>query len=281
MVRTGALSAATITRNQLLRPYPQYGTVNSNLNHTASSKYHSLQLKLERRFSRGMLFLMTYTAAKMIDNGSGRVVSFTPFRPPAQDQYNLRAERSVSQQDISQRLNLSHALDLPFGRGRAFLKGLPTLAEKIAGGWSAAGNAVWNTGFPLALTATGNSGVFSEALRPNSLGRSAKLEGAPQERLARYFDTSAFALPAAFRFGNVARTLPDVRGPGRVSYNLSLTKSTPVTERVSVLFRAEAFNLTNTPFFLPPAINLGAANFGVIDMAAGERQVQFTMRLVF
>lgn len=269
LVRTGALSAPTVTLNQLLRPHPQYLGMDSNLNHTAFSQYHAMQIKGERRFSRGMMILATYTAGKMIDNGSGRVVTFTPFRPPAQNQYDLRSEKSISQQDISQRLNISHTIDLPFGKGR------------LRGGWSAAGNATLHTGFPLALTSAGNTGLFTTVLRPNSTGQSAELSGPAQDRLRRYFNTAAFTLPAAFAFGNTSRTLPDTRGPGRRNYNLALTKRTAINERFALLFRAEAFNLTNTPFFLPPGINLGAANFGVIESATNERQMQFTLRLTF
>ena len=269
LVRTGALSAPTVTLNQLLRPHPQYLGMDSNLNHTAFSQYHAVQLKGERRFSRGMMILVTYTGGKMIDNGSGRVVTFTPFRPPAQNQYDLRAEKAISQQDISQRLNVSHTVDLPFGKGR------------LLGGWSLAGNMTLHTGSPLALTSAGNTGLFTTVLRPVSTGQSAELSGSAQSRLRRYFDTSAFTLPAAFGFGNVSRTLPDTRGPGRRNYNLAMTKRTSITERVALMFRAEAFNLTNTPFFLPPGINLGAANFGVIESATNERQMQFTLRVSF
>jgi hypothetical protein len=206
--------------------------------------------------------LVTYTGSKLIDDASGRVVNFTPFRPPAQDAYNLRAERAVSQQDISQRLNISHTIDLPFG-------------------FSITGNAVFTTGFPLALTSSGNSGVFSAVLRPNNVGRTAELSGSTQSRLRRYFDTSAFQIPGPFTFGNTGRTLPDVRGPERRNYNLAIFKRTALTERLALVFRAEAFNLTNTPFFMPPAVGLGTADFGVISQSLGERQVQFTARLVF
>lgn len=278
---TGFLSTPTVAQNQLLRPYPQYRNIESNLNHTASSKYHSLQIKGERRFARGMMILATYTASKLIDNGSGRVVTFTPFRPPVQNQYDLRAERAISQQDISQRFNVSHTVDLPFGRGRALLREAPVALDRLVSGWSAAGNATFTTGFPLALTAAGNTGLFTSVLRPNSTGTSAELDGAVQSRLRRYFDTSAFTLPAPFSFGNVSRTLPDVRGPGRRNYNIAINKRTVIKENVALLFRAEAFNLTNTPFFLPPGINLGSPDFGVIADATGERQVQFTLRLVF
>ena len=281
LVPTGALANATVQQAQLLRPYPQYGNVDSNMNNTASSKYHSLQLRAEKRFSHGLNLLATYTAAKMIDNGSGRVVNFTPFQPPSQNQYDLRQERSLAEQDISQRLNISHTLELPFGKGRALLGGASGALDRLVGGWSVSGNAVFHTGFPLSLTSTGNSGVFSSALRPNSTGHSAQLSGAVESRLSRFFDISAFTVPAPFTFGNTARTLPDVRGPGRRNYNLALAKNTRLTERVGLVFRAEAFNLTNTPFFMPPGINLGASGFGVISQALGERQVQFTLKLVF
>lgn len=281
LIGTGALSTPTISLNQLLRPFPQYGNIDSNLNHTAASKYHSLQLRTERRLARGGLLLLTYTASKMIDDGSGRVVNFTAFRPPAQNQYDLRAERAVSQQDVSQRLNISHVLDFPFGRGRRFLNQGPGPLLRLVGGWSVQGTAVFSTGFPLALTSSGNSGVFSPSLRPNNTGQSAELSGSAQSRLNRYFNTDVFRIPDPFTFGNTGRTLPDVRGPGRRNYNLAVSKSTAILERFNLVFRAEAFNLTNTPFFMPPATSLGDASFGVISEALGERQVQFGLRLVF
>ncbi len=273
LVRTGTLAAATLTRGQLLRPFPQYLGMDSNLNATASSKYHSLQARAQMRASSGMHLLMVYTAGKIIDDGSGRVVNFTAFRPPAQNAYDLRSERAVSQQDISQRLSISHTIDLPLGRGHR----LPALAS----GWSLAGGVTLTTGFPLALTSSGNSGVFSAVLRPNNIGQSAELSGDAQSRLNRYFDTSVFRIPAPFTFGDTGRTLPEVRGPGRRSYNLALSKRTGLGEKLALVFRAEMFNLTNTPFFLPPAVQFGSGDFGVISSAIGERQAQFSLRLLF
>ena len=281
LVDTGVLSTPTVSLNQLLRPFPQYGGIDSNLNHTACSKYHSLQLRAERRLMSGSHLLLTYTVSKMIDDASGRIVNFSAFRPPAQNQYDLRSERAVSQQDVSQRLNLSHVVDLPLGPGGRFLRQGPKPLLSLAGGWSLQGTAVLNTGFPLALTSSGNSGVFSPSLRPNNTGRSARLDGDAQSRLDRFFDTGVFRIPDPFTFGNTGRTLPDVRGPGRRNYNVALSKQTAVSERLKLIFRAEAFNLTNTPFFMPPATGLGAANFGVISESLGERQLQFALRLVF
>lgn len=205
----------------------------------------------------------------------------TAFNPPVQNAYDLRAERSLSEGDVARRLVFSHTLDLPFGRGRPFLSNASGLFERLVGGWSLSGIATLHSGYPLALTSNGNSGVFNAVLRPNSTGTSAQLDGSVQSRLTRYFDTSAFSLPPAFTFGNVSRTLPDVRGPARRNYDLTLSKMVLLKEPVSLMFRAEAFNLTNTPYFGNPGTNLGTANFGVIASSLNERQVQFTLKLLF
>jgi hypothetical protein len=205
----------------------------------------------------------------------------TAFVPPVQDVYNLAAERSLSEGDVSQRLVISHTLDLPFGRGRPIAGNAGRALDAVIGGWSATGAFSWNTGFPLALTSTGNSGVGSSVMRPNSTGQSAELEGAPQTRLSRYFDISQFTVPEPFTFGNVSRTLPDVRGPSRVNYDLAVQKSFLVREPLRVMFRAEAFNLTNTPYFLTPGEGLGSPTFGVINAASGERQLQLSLKVIF
>ncbi|MGH9657063.1 MAG: hypothetical protein ACRD96_00885 [Bryobacteraceae bacterium] len=271
---TGTLAQPTVSQSQLLRPYPQYTSVNTNspavAQNMGSSSYHSFVLRTEKRFAKGYNLLISYTGSKLIDNGSGRVFGETAFVPPVQNAYNLAAERSLSEGDVSQRLVISHAVELPFGKG-----------NRITGGWSATGTYTWNTGFPLALTSTGNSGVGSAVLRPNSTGKPANLSGDPQARLNRWFDIAQFTVPEPFTFGNVSRTLSNVRGPSRVNYDLAVQKSFLVREPLSLLFRTEVFNLTNTPYFFTPGEALGSPTFGVISSATGERQVQFSLKLLF
>jgi hypothetical protein len=282
---TGILAQRTVAQSQLLRPYPQYTSVSTNspavAQNMGSSSYHSFVLRAEKRFSAGYNVLVTYTNSKLIDNGSGRIFGESAFVPPVQNRYNLAAERSLSEGDVSQRLVMSHTVQLPFGRGQKWGASAPWAADLIIGGWSLTGAYIWNTGFPLALTSTGNSGVGSAVLRPNSTGQSAALSGSPQSRLSRYFDTSQFTVPAPFTFGNVARTLPDVRGPSRVNYDLAVQKLFSIREPVGLMFRAEAFNLTNTPYFFTPGEGLGSPTFGVINSATGERQIQFSLKLLF
>lgn len=286
LVQTGTLSARTVAQSQLLRPYPQYisvgaGSTPAIAQNAASSVYHSILIRVEKRFSHGINLLIAYTGSKLIDNASGRIFGINGNPPPVQNNYDLRAERSVSEGDVAQRLVVSHIIDLPFGKGRRFLSSAPAPVNHLAGGWSVSGMGSYSSGLPLALTSTGNSGVGSSVLRPNSTGKSARLTGDPQTRLTKYFDTSAFTVPDPFTFGNVSRTLPDVRAPSRVNYDLALSKSFLIREPVSLLFRAEAFNLTNTPYFLSPGLALGTGTFGVISSALGERQVQFSLKLLF
>ena len=278
LTNLGTFANRTIARSQLLRPYPQYTSVNTNspavAQNMGNSGYHSLQLRVEKRFSRGYNLNAVYTKAKLIDNGSGRIFGENAFVPPVQNAYNLAAERAISEGDVSQRLVVSHTVQLPSASANALVKA-------VTKGWSWSGSFSANTGFPLALSSIGNSGVGGGVLRPNSTGKSANLSGAPQTRLLRYFDIDQFTVPAPFTFGNVGRTLPNARGPARVAYNTAVQKSFPIREQLRASFRAEAFNLTNTPYFARPAQNLGGAGLGVISAASGERQVQLSLKLTF
>jgi hypothetical protein len=270
LVRTGTLSTVNVARNQLLRPYPQYGNLTAFQQNAASSKYHSLLLQAEKRFSHGYNLMINYTASKLIDNGSGRVYNYTAFEPPLQNAYDLSAERAVSPQDVSQRVAISHTIQLP-SRGNKYLKA-----------WTLSGTFTWNTGFPLALTSTGsNTYLFTAVTRPNNTGRSAQLSGRVQDRLLQYFDTSVFTVPPSFTLGNTGRTLPDVRSPQRWNYNLAAARTVRVWERVSLMIRGESFNLTNTPFFDLPGTQLGAGTLGIISTSRMERQLQLSMKVLF
>jgi hypothetical protein len=123
--------------------------------------------------------------------------------------------------------------------------------------------------------------VYGSVLRPNSVGRSGAKQGPPQSRLNAYFDTTAFSQPQAFTFGNTARTLPDVRGPGRAQTDITLQKEIAFTERLLFRFRAECYNIANTPFFDQPADVVGNANLGVISGARLQRGFQLAAKLIW
>ena len=249
LATSGTLSLPTVATMQLYRPYPQYTAVSATasaaaMENEASSSYQALQVKVQKRMSHGVSFLLAYTDSKLIDNASGRVYNVNAFVPPVEDIYNLQNERSVSEGDISQQLVFSHSVDLPFGHGKRFAGG-PRWLLSAFGDWTLSGTATFVTGFPLGLTSAGSAGWGAAVQRPNNNGTSAALSGSVESRLNEYFNTSEFLDPRPLHVRQHLRTLPgDVRGPGRRTYNLAVNKAVRVREGMSLNLRGEAYNLT-------------------------------------
>jgi len=256
------------------------GNVTGNALHAGSFIYHSFQLKVERRFSRGFSFLAAYTVSKNIGNAVSRLAN-SIANPGFQDYNNLRAERALSNVDIPQRLVISYGWELPFGPGKPFLSSRGVIGT-AAGGWQINGITTVQGGVPLGFTTSANqTNSFGGGSRPNNSGRSAKLSGPIEQRLNRYFDTSVFSQPSAFTFGNTARTLPDVRAPGVVNFDFSVIKNTRLTERAMMQFRAEFFNFLNNVNFGAPGTTLGTSTFGVISSASDARVTQLAVKFSF
>jgi hypothetical protein len=209
---TSSLSARQIAAGQLIRPYPQYTTVNAVNASIGNSNYQSFQLRVEKRFAKGFTALGSFTAGKIIDDTTEAAAGQTTG---IQDPTNLRAERSLDPQDVAKRLVISGVWEVPFGRGRAFGTGIPRWADLVAGGWQLNGIASFQSGLPLVMTSIG-------VARPDRVSQAQSVDGAVQDRLTQYFDTSAYQVPKAFTYGNSSRTAPDIRGPGIANYDLSL-----------------------------------------------------------
>jgi len=154
--------------------------------------------------------------------------------------------------------------------------------QRVVGGWQISSIGQMQTGQPLMIRGASNN----MANRPNSTGASAKIDNPTADR---WFDTAAFVNPPLFTFGNVGRTLPDVRAPGTFNWDLSAIKNTRITERVNLQFRAEAFNFMNNVNLKPPNQSFSAgsdgkninANFARITSARDSRSIQFGMKLIF
>ena len=279
-VSAGVLAAARVTRRQMLLPYPHFQGLTSNVSQLGSSTYHSMQLKVNKRFGQGFSLLGVYTVSKILSDVSGWNTSFLDDAPGYQDVYNRRLDRSIDPQDVSQRFVLSYVWELPFGRGKAFLAGAPRSADLLLGGWQVNGITTFATGQPLSFT--NSVPTTSGASRPNNTGRSAKKSGPVVERLNAYFDTSVFTAPGPFEFGNAPRTLPDVRGDGPHNFDLSLFKNFHFTENRVLQFRAELFNLFNSPQFAEPNRAFGNPQFGTVTaQAINPRDIQLALRLSF
>ncbi len=281
---TSPLSRPTVTRAQLLRPYPQYTSLNAFRKPGANSIYHAFTLRVEKRYSQGLSLLLAYTGGKLIDDASN-AVTFLGQAALKQNFYNRRAERSISTQDVSSRLVISFNYDLPLGHGRKFLAGAPRVVDWVLGGWQVNGIVTFQTGTPVVLTqAQNNTGLGTSSQRPNNNGKSAKITGGTKdERIQRWFDPSVFSIAPPFTFGNVSRTLPDVRNPGQRNFDLSLFKNFRASQdKLNFQLRAEAFNALNTTQFAAPGATVGTPNIGVISATAvAPRQIQLALKILF
>jgi hypothetical protein len=257
----------------LLLPYPQYTGVNVVNMTIANSIYHSLQIKVDKRFSKGVSVLFAGTFAKLITDANNQVAAIGGGANVAgtQSWYDLRQERGLSELDVARNLVVSYVWELPMGPGKALWGGAKGVAAAVAGGWQLNGITSYRGGVPLVMTAT----IPGGGTRPNSTGRSAAIEGGRTrgEAIARWFDTAQFLQPASFTLGNTGRTLPDVRGPGAAGQDLSLIKNTRLTEKVSLQLRFEFFNVFNTPQLALPNTALGSGQYGRITATQGLPRV--------
>jgi hypothetical protein len=263
---TSALSRSTVARRQLLFPYPQYTTITSEAPSLASSTYHSLQGRVQKRFGQGLTMLTSYTYGKTLTNATGAGIA---------DPNNLRLERSVAAWDVPQRLVISGLYELPFGRGKRFGAAWNRPLEIVLGRWQFNGIAAFQKGSPLLLSAT--QGVRPDRLRPVQ-----EIGGRIQDRLGHYFDTAAFAIPLTFTYGNAPPSLPDVRGPGIANYDLSIFKTLKVMEKLSAQIRFEGFNVFNRVQFAKPGLQVGSTALGVIAVQQNQpRKLQLGLKLIF
>ena len=263
------------------RPNPRFDDIDL-LESRANSNYNALQAKFQRRLSRGLSALASYTWSKSIDDASNFFTSAGDPNFP-QNSYNVRAERGRSNFDVRQRLSVSYSYLLPFGEGRQYLA-KDGWMTKVLTGWETFGIVTLQTGRPFTvalLSEIDNSGTGRSILgfgandRPNVVGNPELSNSTPD----RWFNPAAFAFPAPGTFGNAGRNILD--GPGYQNVNASLVKNTHLTEQVNLQFRAEFFNLFNHPNFNLPDNFLGSPTFGVISSAREPRHIQFGLKLLF
>ena len=292
------LNGPTIEAGQLDRRYPQYNDVNLAGYGCCSSSYNSLQATVTRRFAGGGTMLVAYTNAKLLTN-TDTLTSWlegpTGGVGQVQDWNNLKGEKSLSSQDVSQRLVISYVLDLPFGHGKRFAAGLSGVANKVVSGWGIDGETAFQRGFPLKITLAqivtpleaANLGVSN--VRPNVVPGCSKSAGGGH--VTQWFNTSCFAAPPDWGFGTESRVDSTLRAPGTNNWDFAVFKRTTITERVGLEFRTEFFNLFNHPPFSPPATGFNGTptgnGFGQITStvfggaAAQSRLIQFAAKLVF
>ena len=287
-----ALNGPTTTVGQLLRPYPQYTSVQLAGQGSYDSIYHSVQLTVQRRFADAGSLLVAYTNAKLISDTDTLTAWLEPGVGAIQDNNNLRGERSLSSQNVPQRLVISYVLDLPFGKGRRYFANTSGTVDKFIGGWGVDGVTIFQSGFPLVFTNGQVNGttLFGGGSRPNVIPFChTEAPGGDATRIQRWFNTACFVAPADFTFGNEARVDPRLRADGISNFDFAVFKSTRFgsDERLGLEFRTEFFNIFNRTQFAPPSTVCCSANnlnFGVVTATApgtNPRLVQFGLKLFF
>ncbi|MCU1323487.1 MAG: Cna domain protein [Acidobacteriaceae bacterium] len=296
-VSGGQLNQATIPEGYLLKPFPQYTTVEQTIPRYGASTYEALQASLTRRLGHGGMVQVAYTWAKLLSN-TDNTSSFQDGQGGqgvVQDNYNLRAEKSVSLQDLTNNLVINYAVDLPFGRDRPFLNsGSPFLNAMVAG-WQVNGITTIHSGLPVAFSTNGNdlSNYFgSGPIRPHVLSGCVRTSsGTAQSRSGAWFNTrdnaitggkGCFYNPGPFEFGNEARVDSIVRSAAARNFDLAVNRSFPLVGDVTGKFSVEVFNLFNRAQFGPPNSDLDDPAFGTVTKQANlARTLQFALRVSF
>ena len=248
--------------------YPQYPGGVTVQSWIGSSIYHSMQIKAERRFASGLGFLMAFTFQKLLNDGE------QGYRDPLN---NRRLDRGISPDSAPYRLTLGYTYALPFGKGRRWLN--QGVADVFLGGWEVNGITTLQAGFPLSPGLNIDSCVCGSISRPHAL-RDPNLSDS-ERTLDRWFDTTAFSSPALYTIGNSGRGL--IWGPGMRNFDVEIGKRffiPKLREGANIEFRAEFYNISNTPYFNNPNVTIGAATAGQITSVSNQaRQMQLALKL--
>jgi hypothetical protein len=278
---SSSIGGKTTTAAQLLKPYPRFLNVATYRNNSGTTNYNAFEAKVEERLSHGVSFLFAYTHSKLIDDASS-VFSSTVLSSPnsssliSADTYRPYRERDSSSGDMPNVTSFSGIYDLPAGHGHRFASSGVT--DSVLGGWSLNAIVSLQSGMPVTVTqATNNNSFAGFALqRPNLIGKPSL---SPDGRTpGHFFNTDAFATAPQFTIGNASRN--PVRGPAYRDLDLALVKNTTLFRETGLEFRAELFNVTNTPAFAQPNGSFGSAAFGSITGTTTDpRVMQLAIRI--
>ncbi len=253
-------------------PYPQFPQGVNVVSWNGSSNYNSMQVKAERRFASGIGFLAAFTWQKQITVGE------QGYRDPLG---NRNLDRGISPNNSPYRFTVAYNYELPFGRGRRWMS-TNTFSDVILGGWGFSGITTFQGGFPLTPSMPANSCVCGNNGNRANVSGNPNLDGS-ERTTEQWFNTAAFSAPAQYTIGNAGRSI--VWGPGMANWDMQFGKQFMIPklgETSNLQFRAEMYNIFNTPYFDNPNTVVGSANFGrITNVSNSPRQIQLALKFVF
>src|SRR3954470_4171981 len=286
---------ATLTRAQLLRPYPEFGNINARHMLEGKSRYNAAVFEWSKRATHGFGGRVSYTYSVLKDNLVGEDNFYSPISPglplnnynyiPGSAYYNPNADYGYSLLDVPHRVILAPIVELPFGKGKKWGSN-SGLADWIVGGWTLSTAINLQSGFPLNIQQTDNTGAFTGVQRPEIVpGADLATSGSFEDRLATaahptatWLNPAAFAAAPAFTFGSAPRTLTDLRSPSQYNVDGVFIKNFSFGTKQAQL-KIEMLNLFNRPNVraLSGRNNFSNANFGQTGVQAGFMRITQVM----
>jgi hypothetical protein len=232
------LNGATVQRQQLLRPFPQFVGITVQGFTGGTSQYWGWQSSLQKRFSAGATFTVSHTWSKLMER-----INF-------QNPQDTELEKQIAENDVTHNVGINGSYELPFGRGRKYLSSAGAVINGILGGWAVNGLVRLQSGMPTTF--------------PSNAEPVAGADPIPDDQtIDQWYTPGSFRTLAPFTLRRFSNRYGRLRNPPIRNFDLSAFKSFTITERVTVQFRAEFINAFNTPqFFNGPETNPASANFG-------------------
>ena len=268
---------------QALRPWPQYQGISWHSWPIGKSIYHSLQIKLDKRFAQGVLFRVFYTRSKLLNNAADNGYN-NSASSGLQNPIDASPERSTSIDDVPNTFVVSWSYELPFGKNRK-----NDLVKKLISGWTLNGLLRYESGRPENITMTNDMGglLFNPSKRPNRVIGTAAVtpeggSGSFDPNKDVYLNRAAWSDPGPLTFGTAAPRDPHVRGFPNAVEDVSIFKITPFGEHVRWRLEAQGGNITNRVVFCDPNQNWSAGSFGQVSLQCNQpRSIQLGTKIEF
>jgi hypothetical protein len=284
-----SISSASLQEIQPACPPPTCQSVGNGLSTTSSfgfGNYDALSVKVEKRYSSGLQFVSAYTWSHTLANSGTPLSGSSNFGPLTQTDW--ATGYATAAWDIRHNFTSGFNYDLPIGKGKRFGGDMNRFADSIIGGWTWNGLLSLRTGQPFTIAGASCNGVWSRCLPDIVPGTTPNAAPAGGRAPSQWFNTANFAVAAPLTGGDLG--LQSNNGPPTRTLDTSIFKTFSLTERFKMQFRAESFNIANTPQYGLPDASFGDSKqaggngkFGTITstQASSERHVQFSLKLLF